>query len=139
MTREDLVKWAREAGFMFCEESYKHRPNCLFYGGYAVDKQLERFAVLVEDAQAKRMHAEGMVTVGHMREQIAAERNKVAHWMMAQGYATGHGDTTEDLLKELEWQVRESEREACAKVCEDKNTLLAWPTYAAAIRAREQA
>jgi hypothetical protein len=32
------------------------------------------------------------------------------------------------------------EREACAKVCEDKNTLLAWPTYAAAIRARgEQA
>ena len=30
------------------------------------------------------------------------------------------------------------EREACAKVCEDKNTLLAWPTYAAAIRARGQ-
>jgi hypothetical protein len=42
----------------------------------------------------------------------AAERNKLAAWMMAQGYATGHGDTTEDLLKELEWQVRESEREA---------------------------
>jgi hypothetical protein len=35
----------------------------------------------------------------------AAERNKVASWMMAQGYATGHGDTTEDLLRELEWQV----------------------------------
>jgi hypothetical protein len=32
-----------------------------------------------------------------------------------------------------------AEREACAKVCEDKNTLLAWPTYAAAIRARGQA
>jgi len=47
MTREDLVKWAREAGFMFCEESYKHQPNCLFYGGYAVDEQLERFAALV--------------------------------------------------------------------------------------------
>jgi hypothetical protein len=31
-----------------------------------------------------------------------------------------------------------AEREACAKVCEDKNTLLAWPTYAAAIRARGQ-
>jgi uncharacterized protein YoaH (UPF0181 family) len=62
------------------------------------------------------MHAEGMVTVGHMRQQIAAERNKVASWMMAQGYATGHGDTTEDLLKELEWQVRESERNACAAI-----------------------
>ena len=34
--------------------------------------------------------------------------------------------------------VRADEREACAKVCEDKNTLLAWPTYAAAIRARGQ-
>jgi len=32
-----------------------------------------------------------------------------------------------------------AEREACAKVCEDKNTLLAWPTYAHAIRARGQA
>jgi hypothetical protein len=34
--------------------------------------------------------------------------------------------------------VAAAEREACAKVCEDKNTLLAWPTYAAAIRARGQ-
>jgi hypothetical protein len=50
----------------------------------------------------------------------AAERNKVAAWMIAQGFATGHGDTMEGLLKELEWQVRKSEREACAK--------LAWTT-----------
>ena len=42
-----------------------------------------------------------------------AERNKLAAWMIAKGYATGHGDTTEDLLEELRWQVRESEREAC--------------------------
>lgn len=42
----------------------------------------------------------------------------VAKWMIDRGYATGHGDTIEDLLKELEWQIRESEREACAKVCE---------------------
>jgi hypothetical protein len=81
---------------------------------------------------------------------IDDERNKVASWMMTKGYATGHGDTTEDLLDELDWQITESwskvvvasveaEREACAKVCEDKNTLLAWPTYAAAIRARGQA
>ena len=49
----------------------------------------------------------------------AAEREKVAAWMVERSYATGHGDTTEDLLKELEWQVREAEREACAKVCEN--------------------
>jgi hypothetical protein len=35
--------------------------------------------------------------------------------------------------------VASAEREACAKVCEDKSTLLAWPTYAQAIRARGQA
>ena len=35
----------------------------------------------------------------------AAEREKVAAWMIQRGYATGHGDTTEDLLKELEWQI----------------------------------
>jgi hypothetical protein len=67
--------------------------------------------------------------------------------MIEKGYATGHGDTIEDLLKELEWQITErmksegwrqcaagqrttqycdllelavaNEREACAKLCED--------------------
>jgi hypothetical protein len=58
--------------------------------------ELERFAALV----------------------AAAEREKVARWMMQRGYATGHGDTTEDLLVELEWQVRELERDACAKISE---------------------
>ena len=48
-----------------------------------------------------------------------AEREKVAKWMIERGYATGHGDTIEDLFKELEWQAAEREREACAKVCEE--------------------
>ena len=75
----------------------------------------------------------------------AAEREKVARWHIGSGYTTGHGDTIEDLLVELEWQVRESEREACAKVCEDiplpkdSKALTHGPTIercAAAIRAR---
>ena len=66
-------------------------------GWWLDDGKLERFAALV----------------------AATERNKVAAWMIERSYATGHGDTTEDLLKELEWQVRESEREACARVCEE--------------------
>lgn len=60
----------------------------------------------------------------------AAEREKVAQWMMQRGYATGHGDTIEDLLAELDWQIAENwnramingmktEREACAKVCDE--------------------
>ena len=48
-------------------------------------EELERFAALV----------------------AAQEREKVAAWMMARGYATGHGNTTEDLLKELSWQIDE--------------------------------
>ena len=52
---------------------------------------------------------------------VDIEREKVAKWMMGQGYATGHGDTIEDLLKELEWQVAEREREACAKLCDEQS------------------
>jgi O-methyltransferase involved in polyketide biosynthesis len=44
------------------------------------------------------------------------EREKVAEWMMQRGYATGHGEAIEDLLAELDWQIRESEREACAQM-----------------------
>jgi hypothetical protein len=70
---------------------------------------------------------------------IETEREKVAQWMMTKGYATGHGDSIEDLMKELEWQIRESEREACAKVVEAIERNGAWVTKAeaaAAIRAR---
>jgi hypothetical protein len=64
---------------------------------------------------------------------MEVERNKLASWMMAQGYATGHGDTIEGLLEELErevgfkraelWIKRISEavlaeREACAVAAE---------------------
>jgi hypothetical protein len=106
MSRDEIIRMARRAGAH--DDGNEVRFVELRY--------LERFAALVADAEAKRMHAEGMVTVGYMRQQIAAERNKVASWMMAQGYATGHGDTVEDLLKELEWQVSESERNACAAI-----------------------
>jgi hypothetical protein len=54
----------------------------------------------------------------------AAEREKVAAWMMRQGYATGHGDTVEDLLKELEWQIEErirNEREAVIAIVNDNS------------------
>jgi hypothetical protein len=94
-----------------------------------------------------------------VRAKVAAERNKLAQWMMAKGYATGHGDTTEDLLQELEWQIAENwtrgmvngvqaEREACAKVCDEMEQkaegteCCKWPTpadCAHAIRARGQA
>jgi hypothetical protein len=72
---------------------------------------------------------------------VETERESCAQWMITRGFATGHGDSIADLLEELEWQVREREREACAKVCE---ALQDWPLNsspydcAAAIRAREE-
>jgi hypothetical protein len=36
-----------------------------------------------------------------------ASRELVASWMINNGFATGHGDTLDDLLHELEWQVKE--------------------------------
>ena len=86
MTRDDIIKMAREAGL-----PYEYDTGRVLHL-----KELERFAALV----------------------AAAEREKVAAWMVERGYATGHGDSTEDLLHELDWQIREQEREACAKVQE---------------------
>ena len=34
-------------------------------------------------------------------------KQRLAAWMMQQGFATGHGDTAEELLEELDWQVAE--------------------------------
>ena len=38
---------------------------------------------------------------------MIVNREKLAKWMISRGYATGHGDTIEDLLKELDWQIEE--------------------------------
>lgn len=91
-----------------------------------------------------------IVNTDDLGRMLAAEREKVAHWMRTALYATGHGDSTEDLLRELAWQADEriakavaAEREACAKVCDDidaeyegEDVLATW--CAAAIRARGQ-
>ena len=103
MNREEIIRMAREAG---CKpfRSPKHWDDVQVF---ATPDVLERFAALV----------------------AAAERNKVAQWIMDQGYATGHGETVEDLLKELTWQIRENEREACAKVAESFDPNMRWSNY----------
>lgn len=69
MTKDDIIRMAREAGAMFDHMTWVERDLAPVF---------ERFATLVADAEAKRIHDEGMVTVGHMREQIAAEREACA-------------------------------------------------------------
>jgi hypothetical protein len=128
MTQDDIIRMAREAGFNV-EQGFLLRIT-------GIDEDLKRFAALVR----------------------AAERNKLAAWMMAQNYATGHGDTMEGLLEELErevgfkraelWLKRINEavlaeREACAKVCQkfgyDNHHGIITDQIAAVIRARGQA
>lgn len=105
MTREDIIRMAEDAGFIW---------------------ETDHPAIV---ALAQLAYAAG----------AAAERNKVAQWMIARSYATGHGDTVEDLLKELAQSVREEERELCAQVCEPptqhNDPLTAWQ-IALAIRSR---
>jgi len=80
------------------------------------------------------------------------EREVVANWIMDIGFATGHGDSIVDLLDQLEWQIAEKEREACAKLLERTDlgglksdvwlqnyTATILDGYAKAIRARGQA
>lgn len=92
MTRDDIITLALEAGFC-------HDINNEIY--LCSPMHIERFFQAVYAAGA------------------AFEREKVAAWMIQRSYATGHGDTTEDLLKELDWQIAErvaAEREACADI-----------------------
>jgi hypothetical protein len=124
MNKDDIIRMAHEAGL-----TRKYRETDLDVVAHSFT-QIERFAALV----------------------AAAEREKVAQWMMQRGYATGHGDTTEDLLAELDWQIVENwtramvkgvetEREACAKVCDalgDEYADANPADCAAAIRARGQ-
>ena len=81
MTREDIIRLAREAGWngIYSKPLMSIRMQ---------EENFLRFAALV----------------------AAAEREKVAAWMIEHDYATGHGDTVEDLLKALEWQAKERAR-----------------------------
>lgn len=54
-----------------------------------------------------------------IEEAVLAEREVVATWIMDKGFATGHGDSIVDLLDQLEWQIAEKEREACAAICDE--------------------
>ena len=116
MNREEIIRMAREAGFTNPKKFTTTDANLQ---GILSDfwENLERFAALV----------------------AAAEREKLAAWMMRQGYATGHGDSIEKLLEELEWQIEErirNEREACASICFQEGPSIDGELIALAIRAR---
>ena len=76
MNRDDIIKMAKEA--------WLRRTGCVWTEPKCWSKaELVRFAELV----------------------AAAEREKVAQWMLREGYATGPGNNIEDLLQKLDWQI----------------------------------
>jgi len=93
----DTIEMAREAGFPFNKYGLLQGDGD---GEIDADKMFKAFAKLV----------------------AAHERNKLAAWMIQFGFATGHGDTMEELVDALGTEIDgevEAEREACAKVCDD--------------------
>jgi hypothetical protein len=134
MEREQVIRMAREAGWSGLYTQWAEptgKPDWSpFKESLTVPvtmEQIERFAALVAAAERERLlsteihscHADCQrFACVQTRKAVEAEREKVAAWMIERSYATGHGDTTEDLLKEMEWQIREAEREACARACE---------------------
>lgn len=70
---------------------------------------------MARDAQMPYYYRTGEISnlenLNRFAELVAAkEREKLAAWMVQRGYATGHGDTTEELLAELEWQIQEQSK-----------------------------
>ena len=88
--------------------------------------------------ELRRLYAENE----RLKVELAAQREKLAHWMRNLGYATGHGDTIEDLLDHLGTQIAEGllmERAACADICDQHASIEGIAQRCAAeIRARNK-
>lgn len=48
-----------------------------------------------------------LARVAELEARASSKSEQVALWMIANDYATGHGDTIADMLAELEWQAKE--------------------------------
>jgi hypothetical protein len=79
MNREDIIKLAREAGFVIDVVAQQHQPNCIFHTHHMVDELLTRFANLVaaQEREACAFDAEWCIQnhLEHlMPERIRARR-----------------------------------------------------------------
>jgi hypothetical protein len=51
MTKDEIVKLAREAGFLIDTHAQQYQPNCILSTHGLIDENLERFANLVAAAE----------------------------------------------------------------------------------------
>jgi hypothetical protein len=116
MTRDDIIRMAREVGDLKCDCCLPYYEETDIEG---FEEFLERFAELVEAAE---------------REKLKHELLTLEKWKGMALAKDGDGRT----VQEIEREAREAEREACAKLCEAEGERVdsSWVSCAAAIRAR---
>ena len=71
-------------------------PKLYDADGYRCETGVEPRFVLVQSYELLHLAA---------TEQMASTKQEVAAWMIKNSFATGHGDSVADLLKELDWQI----------------------------------
>jgi len=89
----------------------------------------DSFAEIVKDLREAKVYGpngqpilEALNWIAYRIERaLAAHDQKVplAAWMIENSFATGHGDTVEDLLKELKWQIEERDQKVRAETLEE--------------------
>ena len=86
MDTSKVIRYGKEAGLI---------PT----GDFSITK-LEHFVSLIQkdlhELYSSRLNAVALI-----------QREKLVRWMMERGYATGHAESIEELLLQLEWQINE--------------------------------
>ena len=89
MTKDDIIRMAREAGFVVDELSQQQQPNCIFHTWHLIDEGLVRFAALVAAAKAaEHQQTLALQQRSYEREieiEVEAEREACAKVCEAEG------------------------------------------------------
>ncbi len=89
----------------------------------------------VSNARAEALREAEAEVAGALKRVMLTGREAVAQWMLERSYATGHGDTIDDLLGELRAAVR---AEALREAVEANAKTEPLARLAAALRARAE-
>ena len=85
------------------EESFKFLQDWLKTEGILTYAVRDEAGTVIAEFEASPRTAATLTYL--LTKAVETEREKVSQWMINHSFTTGHGDTLEDLLKELSWQV----------------------------------
>ena len=91
MKHEDIIRMAREAGFVVDEKAQQHQPNCIFPTHHMVDELLARFAALIASRVAAAATEE-------------ANRRANASWsLMCKKMVAAEREACAKVCEDLDW------------------------------------